>query len=62
MLRQGTLQARAGQRSASTRTAAPVHGLMEAGDENRLPNLQRQPARLNPMIIDEPGFVPPSRT
>ena len=35
---------------------------MEARDERRLLNLQRQLSRLNPLIIDELGFVPLSRT
>ena len=35
---------------------------MEARDERRLLNLQRQLARLNLLIIDELGFVPLSRT
>ena len=45
-----------------TTTAALVHEMMEARDERRLLNLQRQLARLNLLIIDEPGFVPLSRT
>ena len=39
-----------------------VHEMMEARDERRLLNLQRQLARLNLLIIDELGFVPLSRT
>ena len=35
---------------------------MEARDERRLLNLQRQLSRLNLLIIDEMGFVPLSRT
>ena len=35
---------------------------MEARDERRLLNLQRQLSRLNLLIIDEQGFVPLSRT
>ena len=35
---------------------------MEARDERRQLNLQRQLARLNLLIIDELGFVPLSRT
>ena len=35
---------------------------MEARDERRLLNLQRQPSRLNLLIIDELGLVPLSRT
>ena len=45
-----------------TTAAALVHELMEARDERRLLNLQRQLARLNLLIIDELGFVPLSRT
>ena len=39
-----------------------VHELIEARDERRLLNLQRQLSRLNLLIIDELGFVPLSRT
>ena len=45
-----------------TSAAALVHELMEARDERRLLNLQRQLSRLNLLIIDELGFVPLSRT
>ena len=45
-----------------TTAAAPVHELMETRDERRLLNLQRQPVRLNLLIIDELGFVPLPRT
>ncbi len=45
-----------------TTTAALVHELMEARDERRLLNLQRQLARLKLLIIDELGFVPLSTT
>ena len=45
-----------------TNAAALVHELMEARDERRLLNLQRQLSRLNLLIIDELGFVPLSRT
>ena len=45
-----------------TTAAALVHELMEARDERRLVNLQRQLSRLNLLIIDELGFVPLSRT
>ena len=45
-----------------TAVAALVHEMMEAGDERRLLNLQRQLSRLNLLIIDELGFVPLSRT
>ena len=43
-------------------TTALVHELMEARDERRLLNLQRQLSRLNLLIIDELGFVPLSPT
>ena len=39
-----------------------MHELLEARDERRLLNLQRQLALLNLLIIDELGFVPLSRT
>ena len=45
-----------------TTAAALVHELMEARDEIRLLNLQRQLSRLNLLIIDELGFVLLSRT
>ena len=45
-----------------TTAAALVHELMEARDERRLLNLQRQLSRLNLLIIDELGFVPLSWT
>ena len=41
--------------------AALVQELMEARDERRLLNLQRQLSRLNLLIIDEMGFVPLTR-
>ena len=41
-----------------TTAAALVHEIMEARDERRLLNLQRQLSRLNLLIIDELGFVP----
>ena len=43
-----------------TAAAALVHELMEARDDRRLLNLQRQLARLRLLIIDELGFVPRS--
>ena len=43
-------------------TAALVHEPMEAMDERRLLNLQRQLSRLNLLIVDELGFVPLSPT
>ena len=45
-----------------TTAAALVHELMEARDERRLLNLQRQLSRLSLLIIDELGFVPLSST
>ena len=45
-----------------TTAAALVNELMEARDERRLLNLQRQLARLQLLIIDELGFVPLSTT
>ena len=42
--------------------ASLVHELMEARDEKRLMRLQRQPAKVKLLIIDEPGFVPLSKT
>ena len=39
-----------------TTAAALVHELIEARDERRLLNLQRQLSRLNLLIIDELGF------
>ena len=46
----------------ATTAAALVNELMEARDERRLLNLQRQLARLQLLIIDELGFVPLSHT
>ena len=45
-----------------TTAAALVHELMEARDERRLLNLQRQLSRLRLLIVDELGFVPRSPT
>ena len=45
-----------------TKAAALMHELMEARDERRLLNLQRQLSRFNLLIIDVLGFVPLSRT
>ena len=45
-----------------TTAAGLFHDMMEARDERRLLNLQKQLARLNLLIIDELGFVPLSRT
>ena len=43
-------------------TAALVHEVMEARDERRVLDLQRQLSRLGLLIIDELGFVPLSPT
>ena len=51
-----------GMSAGFTTAASLVHELMEARDERRLLNLQRQLSRLNLLIIDELGFVPLSRT
>ena len=48
--------------SVGSTAAALVHELMEARDDRRLLNLQRQLARLRLLIIDELGFVPLSTT
>jgi DNA replication protein DnaC len=45
-----------------TTAAALVHALMEARDEKRLLLLQKQLAGQKLLIIDEPGFVPLSKT
>ena len=45
-----------------TTAAALVHELIEARDERRLLNLQRQLSRLSLLIIDDLGFVPLSPT
>ena len=45
-----------------TTAAGLMHEMMEARDERRLLNLQRQLSRLGLLIIDELGFVPLSRT
>ena len=58
-LRQGCQR---GMSVGFTTTAALVHEMMEARDERRLLNLQRQLSRLNLLIIDELGFVPLSPT
>ena len=53
------------QRSLSvgfTTSATLIHELMEARDERRLLNLQRQLSRHNLLIIDELGFIPLSTT
>ena len=45
-----------------TTAGALVHELMEARDDRRLLNLQRQLSRLQLLIIEELGFVPLSTT
>ena len=45
-----------------TTSATLIHELMEARDELRLLNLQRQLFRHNLLIIDELGFIPLSTT
>ena len=54
--------ASAGMSVGFTTAAGLVHEMIEARDERRLLNLQKQLARLNLLIIDELGFVPLSRT
>ena len=58
----GLVACQRGMSVASPPAAGLVHELMEARDERRLLNLQRQLSRLNLLIIDELGFVPLSRT
>ncbi len=58
----GTAACQRGMSVGFTTAAGLVHELMEARDEGRLLNLQRQLSRLNLLIIDELGFVPLSRT
>ena len=45
-----------------TTAAALVHELMEARDEKRLLRFQKQLAKYSLLVIDEPGFVPLSKT
>ena len=45
-----------------TTAAGLVHEIMEARDERRLLNLQRQLSRFKLLIVDELGLVPLSRT
>ncbi|WRH64354.1 MAG: IS21-like element helper ATPase IstB [Fuscovulum sp.] len=45
-----------------TTAAALVNELMEARDERRLLRVQKQMAAVKLLIIDELGFVPPSKT
>ena len=61
-LRLGLAACQRGMSVGFTTAASLVHELMEARDERRLLNLQRQFSRLNLLIIDEHGFVPLSPT
>ena len=61
-LRLGLAACQRGMSVGFTTAAALVHEMMEARDERRLLNLQRQLSRLNLLIIDELGFVPLSTT
>ena len=58
----GLVACQRGMSVGFTTAAGMVHELMEARDERRRINLQRQLSRLNLLIIDELGFVPLSRT
>jgi len=58
----GLVACQKGMSVGFTTAAALVHELMEARDERRLLNVQRQLARLKLLIIDELGFVPLSTT
>ena len=58
----GLAACRRGLSVGFTTAAALVHEMMEARDERRLLNLQRQLSHLNLLIIDELGFVPLSAT
>ena len=58
----GLTACRKGLPVAFVTAAALVHGMMEARDEKRLLRLQRKLAKVKLLIIDEPGFVPLSKT
>ena len=58
----GLAACRRGMSVSFTTAAGLVHELMEARDERRLLNIQRQLSRLSLLIIDELGFVPLSPT
>ena len=58
----GLVACQRGMSVGFTTAAALAHELMEARDERRLLNLQRQLSLLNLLIIDELGFVSLSRT
>ena len=58
----GLVACQRGMSVGFTTAAGLVHEMMEARDERRLLNLQKQLSRLNLLIIDELGFVPLSRT
>jgi DNA replication protein DnaC len=45
-----------------TTAAALVHEMIEAADDRRLQRLQKLLVRQDLLIIDEPGFVPLSKT
>ena len=58
----GLAACRRGLSVGFTTAAGLIHEMMEARDERRLLNLQRQLSRLNLLIIDELDFVPLSPT
>ncbi len=58
----GLVACQRGMSVGFTTAAALVHELMEARDDRRLLNVQRQLARLKLLSIDELGFVPRSTT
>ena len=58
----GLVACQRGMSVGFTTAAALVHELMEARDERRLLNLQRNLSRMSLLIIDELGFVPLSPT
>ena len=51
-----------GHRVRFTTAAALVHELIEARDERKLLRFQKQIASYELLIVDELGFVPPSKT
>ncbi len=51
-----------GHRVRFTSAAALVHELIEARDERKLLHFQKQIASYELLIVDELGFVPPSKT
>ena len=56
-LRLGLAACQRGMSVGFTTAAGLVHDLMEARNERRLLNLQRQISRLNLLVIDKLGFV-----